>query len=101
MPTESPELQAKKEEVRKNPGNAYAHAGLGYSYGELGQYQNAIVSYKEAIRINPDSAQFHNGLGWNYQKSGQHQNAIASFKEAIRTNPDGNSKTKSTGFWNY
>jgi len=88
LPTESPELKAEKEEVRKNPNDAYAHASLGLIYQKLGQHKNAIRSFKKAIRIKPDHTVTHYDLGRSYQKLGQHKNAIASYKEVLRLNPD-------------
>ena len=35
-------IEDTKEEVRKNPDDAKAHVNLGYAYGELGKYKEAI-----------------------------------------------------------
>ena len=43
-----------------------AHNNLGYTYCELGKYEEAIESYKQAIRIDPDDATAHYGLGVTY-----------------------------------
>jgi tetratricopeptide (TPR) repeat protein len=84
--------------------DAQKHYDLGHSYGQLGQFQEAIASYKEAIRIKPDYAEPHYGLGIAIEKMGRnkvallHQTknsdlfyfdeAIAEYKEAIRIKPD-------------
>ena len=57
------ELEDAKEEVRKNPDDAVAHDNLGYTYDNLGKYEEAIESYKQAIRIDPDYALAHSNLG--------------------------------------
>ena len=81
-------LEDAQERVRQNPNDAKAHRNLAYAYHELGQYQDAIVSYKEAIRIKPYLSKPHNGLGNAYHNLGQYQDALVSYKEAIRLNPD-------------
>ena len=81
-------LEGAKEDVRKYPNDSVAHFNLGWTYDELGQYQDAIASYKEALRIKPDDADAHNGLGITYEKLGRNAEAIASYKEALRINPD-------------
>jgi len=53
------EIETWKEEVRKNPDDAYAHFGLGYAYVISGKWKEAIKSHKQAIRINPDYAEAH------------------------------------------
>ena len=77
-----------KEAIRIKPDYVELHYNLGNIYGQLGQFQDAIVSLKEAIRIKPDYAHAHNNLGIVYVRSGKYQDAFASYKEAIRINPD-------------
>jgi tetratricopeptide (TPR) repeat protein len=60
------EIEDAKEEVRKNPDDAKAHNGLGYTYDELGKYEEAIKPYKQAIRIDPDFKEAHYNLGVCY-----------------------------------
>ena len=81
-------LESAKEDVRKYPNDSAAHFNLGWTYDELGQYQDAIASYKEALRIKPDDADAHNGLGITYEKLGRNAKAIAKYKEALRIKPD-------------
>ena len=57
------EIEDAKEEVRKNPDDAWAHCYLGDAYYKLGKYKEAIESYKQAIRLGPDYADIHNCLG--------------------------------------
>jgi tetratricopeptide (TPR) repeat protein len=74
--------------IEKNPQDADVWFSLGYCYGELGHYQDAIESCKQAIRIKPDYAEAHNNLGNTYNKLGLYQDAIQSCKQAIRIKPD-------------
>ena len=50
------ELEDAKEEVRKNPDDASAHAALGNKYYDAHKYKEAIVSFKQTIRLDPDFA---------------------------------------------
>ncbi len=74
--------------TEKNPQDSNTWIQVGYCYGKLGRYQEAIESCKQAIRINPDLAEPHNNLGKAYENLGRYQEAIESFKQAIRINPD-------------
>jgi len=71
-----------------NPQDADTWALIGYCYGSLGRYQDAIESYKQAIRIEPDYAVAHYNLGVTYGSLGRYQDAIESYKQAIRIKPD-------------
>ena len=82
------EIETWKEEVRKNPDDAYAHFGLGYAYVISGKWKEAIKSYKQAIRINPDYAEAHYYLGVTFGNSGKYQEAIEPLKQATRLIPN-------------
>ncbi|MFZ0034786.1 MAG: trypsin-like peptidase domain-containing protein, partial [Sedimentisphaerales bacterium] len=43
----------------KNPQDSNAWFHIGYCYGQLGRWQEAMESFKQAIRINPDLAEAH------------------------------------------
>ena len=53
------EIEDAKEEVRKNPDDAAANYNLGYAYGNLGKYEEAIESYKRTIRVSPSFQIIH------------------------------------------
>jgi len=72
----------------KNPQDANVWFYLGYCYGSLGRYEEAIYAYKQAIRIKPDDAEAHYNLGVAYGTLGRGQNEIESYKQAIRIKPD-------------
>jgi tetratricopeptide (TPR) repeat protein len=87
-----------EDAVKKCPSNAHAHANLGFAYGNLGRYTEAVEAYKQAIRLRPDdaSAHFnlgdyasaHFNLGHAYVKLGRYDEAIEACKQAIRLKPD-------------
>jgi len=74
--------------TEKNPDNADTWVAVGYCYGRLGYYEEAIESFKQAIRIKSDFAEAHSLLGLAYGGLGRRQEAIESYKQAIRIKPD-------------
>lgn len=76
------------EAIKLNPGLAQAYNNRGNAYGDLGQYQQAIVDYNEAIRLKPDYANAYSNRGIAYDGLGEYQLAIEDLNEAIRLKPD-------------
>ena len=74
--------------VEKDPNYADAIFQIGYCYGQLKQYREAIESLKQAIRIKPDYAEAHCNLGAAYGNLGRSSEEIESYKQAIRIKPD-------------
>jgi tetratricopeptide (TPR) repeat protein len=72
----------------KNPQDSNAWFYVGYCYGKLGRYQDAIESYKQSIGIKPDDAEAHYNLGNAYGNLGHYQDAVKSYMQAIRISPD-------------
>ena len=70
------------------PRNADSWFCLGYAYGNLGRYDDAIAAYHEALRINPEDANAWNNLGIAYRKLGRPDDAVAAYREALRINPE-------------
>ena len=67
---------------------AWAHFGIGFCYGKLGNYRDAIEAFKQAIRIDPDYANARYNLGVSYSGLDLYRDAIEAFKQAIRIDPD-------------
>jgi tetratricopeptide (TPR) repeat protein len=86
------ELEDAKEKVRNNPDDADAHIGLGVTYGDAANWNEAIASFKQAIKLDPDNdamgALAHFGLCSAYFNLGMYKEAIESGKQAIRIDPD-------------
>jgi len=59
---------------------AQAYLFIGYCYGKLKSYTNAIEAYKQAIRINPDYALAHYNLGVTYILIGDTNAALNEYK---------------------
>ena len=59
----------------------------GYSLGNLGMHQEAIVCYDEALKINPKDEKAWVNKGAALAALGMHQEAIVCFDEALKINP--------------
>ena len=74
------EIEDAKEKVRKNPDDADAHIGLGVTYGDAANWNEAIASFKQAIKLDPDNdamgALAHFGLCSAYFNLGMYKEAI-------------------------
>jgi predicted O-linked N-acetylglucosamine transferase (SPINDLY family) len=68
--------------------NAYANYNLGVCYFELGQLDEAALSYQRAIAIKPDLIAAQINLGNVQSKTGQVENAILSYQRVIDICPD-------------
>ena len=75
-----------QKSVKQNSKNYEIHFYIGFCYGELGRYQEAIEAYKQAIRIKPDFAHYNMGIA--YCHLGRYHEAIETYKQAIRIKPD-------------
>ena len=59
--------------IQRDGDNANAYINRGYSYHELGQYQNAVNDYTKAIQIGGhQDALAYNNRGIGYRKLGQY-----------------------------
>jgi tetratricopeptide (TPR) repeat protein len=63
----------------------------GISFGELGEYEEAIECFNRAIELNPNDADAYNCRGfvyYYYYYLGQHERAIKDFSKAIKLDPN-------------
>jgi tetratricopeptide (TPR) repeat protein len=74
--------------VRKSPGIADAHIGLGDAYSSRGLIDMAIEQYRIASSLKPDYAKAHNNLGIAYSKKGLTDMAIEQYQIALSLKPD-------------
>jgi tetratricopeptide (TPR) repeat protein len=70
---------------------------LGESYGQKGDYDQAIATYKKAIEINPEYDQVYYNMGIAYDEKGDFDQAIAAYKNAIKINPEFNQAYNNMG----
>jgi protein O-mannosyl-transferase len=73
--------------VSKSPHKARAILSLGYSYGNLSQWDKAIAEYSRALEINPlyHMAYYNRGVAWDNLE--QWDKAITDYSKAIEINP--------------
>jgi serine/threonine protein kinase/Tfp pilus assembly protein PilF len=70
------------------PDLSSAHNNLGFSYMELGRYEEAIAEFKEAIRINPNLLVANQNLITIYlYRLGYLNSAVELSKKMIASNP--------------
>lgn len=71
-------LTALKKAAVLLPEDVEIHINLGNVMQELGQIDNAIVSYQHALRVNPNVVEAHNNLGNALKDRGRIDDAMAS-----------------------
>ena len=77
-----------KKAIRLNPiPPAWYFSGLGVSYFELGQYDEAMAEFRRALDRAPDSQFSYMGLAATYSKLGREEDARAAAAEVLRINP--------------
>lgn len=70
--------------IQLNSNHAKAHFQMGVSYGEIGQYRNALSAINRAIAINPENGRFYYGRGRVRLLAGDEDGALADFHQAAR-----------------
>jgi len=73
-------VEAFKQAIRVDPGEAKAHYNLGLAHYRLGLYKDVIEAYKQAIHIDPDNAIAHYNLGLAYLLIGDRNSALSEYK---------------------
>lgn len=68
-------------------GNAELYVIQGISYGQKGQYDNAISNFDKAIEINPRFAEAYRNRGITYAMKWNTTQAISDLNKAIEINP--------------
>ena len=70
------------------PDFAEAHCNLGVVQKELGNDDDAVVSFKKAITIKPNYLEAHYNLGVVLYEKGHLNEAISSFVKALQILPN-------------
>ncbi|MEZ5428561.1 MAG: tetratricopeptide repeat protein [Pyrinomonadaceae bacterium] len=76
------------EAVKLNDVNSAAFAGLGETYEELEENDNAIDNYEKALKIDPSLTQVNGPLGILYYRRGDIAKAEILLKKALADQPD-------------
>jgi len=78
---------AYKRALALNPGNEYAHLGMGILAGQAGLYQTAEAEYRAALQIAPEFSTALINLGALYVGMGRIEDGIREYERAIEMNP--------------
>jgi hypothetical protein len=70
----------------RSPG--LAHRGIGWSYYNLRDYDEAAEAFARAARHEPKLADAYNGLGWVLLQKGHYERALLRFEKALALAPD-------------
>jgi tetratricopeptide (TPR) repeat protein len=66
--------------VSIKPDYAEAYYGIGWAYGELGEYAKAIEAYKKSITVDPYFARALAALGNVYVLTGDKDSALKQYE---------------------
>lgn len=75
--------------VEKDPTNANAWNGLGWTVFNLGRPQAAQEAFEKCIQIDPKQGASWNGLGWIAKGQGHTDEAIKHWEQAVKVMPNG------------
>jgi tetratricopeptide (TPR) repeat protein len=87
------------ESIRLNPNDSTAYVGLGDTYHEWGNYEQAIADYTEAIRVDPNYVYAYQRRGDAYAGLHNYEQAIADYIEGIHLDPEHAEEYKDAGGW--
>jgi tetratricopeptide (TPR) repeat protein len=73
-------LAAFKQAIQLKPDWPAAHNNLGFAYGSLGKWKEAIESHQQAIKLKPDYAGAYFNLGVDHLMSGNKKAALEQYK---------------------
>jgi len=85
-------LQPEKQFLRD------AYYGIGETYLDMRQYQDAESAFETALRIDPTDANALRELGNSYYSLKQYPKALAAVQQAIRLKPDNARSVQLLGF---
>src|SRR5215831_15387974 len=80
-------IETYKIAIRLDPNYAPAFGGLGDSYLNSGNSQQAEVAYKEQVRLAPNDANAQFDLGYFYNAMGRHGEAFSPLMKATSIDP--------------
>lgn len=76
----------REEAIINNYANSYStYGGI---YGNMGNYDKAIIELQKALELDPKSANAHYNLGIAYKIIGRTNEAIEEFNKAIKLDPN-------------
>ena len=73
--------------IELDPKYSLSHGSLGYLYGYIRKYDDAILQGEKAVKLAPNSSNAHFSLGTALAYDGRYEEAIRIFKKMFRLNP--------------
>ena len=73
--------------VEKDPDNANAWNGLGWSQMNQGKAEAAQEAFERCLKVDPRQAAALNGLGWIAKNQGKTEEALKHWKKAVDSLP--------------
>jgi tetratricopeptide (TPR) repeat protein len=80
--------QAYATGLRMNPDNVVAQYRLGWSYNDLGRFNEAVTPLREAIRLKPEYNASYIELGYAYYRLKQYPDALTILRQATQNEPN-------------
>lgn len=81
-------IGAYQQNLRIEPGDAYAHNNLGNVYRDSNRYRDALRAYREAVRVNPDYVTAWQNMGRTYYLLKGQAGVLDVVQRIRRVNPD-------------
>ena len=78
---ESVDILHKAQDIESSPTINY---NLGFTYKEMGDYEDAVDAFESVISSNPDDVLAHNHLGSIYYAQKEYEKSIAAFKRGLQ-----------------
>ena len=79
--------QAIRRALEIDPDLAEGYAALGGLMGQLGRYDEALVSLERAIELNPSYSSAYNWLGVNFNSMTRFNDARSAFRRGLEIDP--------------
>jgi tetratricopeptide (TPR) repeat protein len=74
------------EAISNDQNNREAYLFRGHAYGEIGDFEKAILDYKKAMEIAPENSDVYFYLGIVYGEKHDYETAISYYSKAIQHN---------------
>ena len=76
------------QELTETRGQAGDWLALGYSFGHINRFEEALASFDKAVAIKPDNSSLWNDRGLALGQLGRHEEALASFDKVLLLQPE-------------
>jgi cytochrome c-type biogenesis protein CcmH/NrfG len=81
-------VQALRDILGRDPGNAQAATQLGNLYYDAGRYADAVPAYQQAFALDPANVNVSTDLGTALYYSGRPDEALAQYEKSLAIDPN-------------